>query len=107
MEKRQQLDALEGRGRLVWQDRQLPVRYDVTINQYQDVGSDGSVRLAHRTIEARVEAADQELLAQANGREDLVLYLADGRWFPCILREAQGSAGWLVSESELSARAQA
>lgn len=106
MEKRQQLDALEGHGRLVWEDRQLPVRYDVTINQYQDVGSDGSVRLAHRTIEARIEASDQTLLAQANGREDLVLYLQDGRWFPCILREAQGSAGWLVSDSELAARPQ-
>jgi hypothetical protein len=105
MEKRQQLDALEGHGRLVWENRNLPVRYDVTINQYQDIGPDGSVRLAHRTIEARVEAADQTLLAQANGREDLVLYLEDGRWFPCILREAQGSAGWLVSESELSSRA--
>jgi hypothetical protein len=106
MEKRQQLDALEGHGRLVWQDRRLPVRYDVTINQYQDVGSDGSVRLAHRTIEARIEAEDQDLLAQANGRDDLVLYLEDGRWFPCVLREAMGSAAWLVSDSELSPRTQ-
>ena len=104
MEKRQQLEAFEGSGRLVWERHTLPVRYDVTLNQYQDGGADGSVRLAHRIIEARIEAADQALLAQANGREDLVLYLEDGRWFPCVLREAQGSAGWLVSESELSAR---
>ena len=104
MEKRQQLEAFEGRGRLVWESHNLPVRYDVTVNQYQDVGSDGSVRLAHRTIEARVEAADQGLLAEANGREDLVLYLEDGRWFPCVLREVQGGAGWLVSESELSSQ---
>jgi hypothetical protein len=101
MEKRQQLEALEGHGRLAWQDRSLPVRYDVTINQYRDVGSDGSVRLTERSIEARVEASDQTTLAQANGRDDLVLYLADGRHFDCTLREAQGTAAWLVGDGDL------
>jgi hypothetical protein len=96
MEKRQQLEALEGHGRLVWPGHSLPVRYDVTVNQYQDVGADGTVRLTEHIVEARVEAADQSVLALTNGREDVVLEMEGGRQLPCTLREAQGSAGWLI-----------
>jgi hypothetical protein len=102
MEKRQQLEALEGHGHLVWPDHSLPVRYDVTVNQYKDVGLDGSVRLTERSIEARVEANDQDQLAMINGREDVVLQLQDGRRFPCYLREAQGGAGWLVGTGDFA-----
>jgi hypothetical protein len=67
-----------------------------------EAGPDGTVQLTYREIEARVEAASQRELALANGREDLVLHVQDGRQFPCILTEAQGSAGWLVGTGELA-----
>ena len=102
MEKRKPLETLEGRGRLVWEAHSLPVRHDVSVFQYTDVGPDGSVQEAHREIEARIETDDQHALAQANGRDDLVLHLQDGRRFPCVLTEAQGGAGWLEGTGELT-----
>jgi hypothetical protein len=104
MEKRQPLETLEGHGRLVWESHSLPVRHDVSVFEYTEIGPDGSVQLTHREIEARIEVTDQHALAQANGREDLVLHLQDGRSFPCVLTEAQGSAGWLEGTGELSPR---
>jgi len=102
MEKRQPLETMVGQGRLTWADHSLPVRHDVSVFEYRDVAPDGSVRLAHREIEARIEAADQRVLALADGREDLVLHLQDGRRFPCVLQEAQGSAGWLIATDEIT-----